>query len=198
LQVEQYVNRLVSTARAGERFDIYTVEGDTERLLTPVIEICSPGQGKDANALYQNPKRIQEKFDDRFSEVLRNRVKQLLQPSRRDSSPIIESLRAAAIESFGPFDQRAVPAELTIISDMVQHSPLDSHVRSTPNFSKLSKSQAWRSLQPDLSGAKIEVLYVLRPSAVRGGVPIQNRGHQLFWEELVTAANGRLMSIQPI
>jgi hypothetical protein len=198
LQVEQYVNDLISTASAGQRFDLYTVEGDTERLLAPVLEVCSPGQGKDANELYQNPAKIQERFEKKFSEVFKGVVKGLLQNSTRPSSPIIESMRAAAIESFGPFDQKAVPTELTVISDMVQHSSLDSHVRAIPSFAKLSKSQAWRSLQPDFRGAAVDILYVLRPTAQRGGTPIQNRGHQLFWEELVSASNGRLMKIRTI
>jgi hypothetical protein len=198
LQIKQHIARLIKDPMTGQRFDLYTVAGDTQKVLEPVLEICSPGQGKDASEIYQNPKKIQAKFESRFAHALNYTVDDLLKESTKPSSPIIESIRAAAISSFGPFGESEIPVELTIISDMVQHSPLNSHFRGAPNFKELSRSQSWRSLQPDLRGANVVVLYLLRPTALRAGVPIQNRGHQLFWEELVSAANGRLVSFQPI
>jgi len=196
-QIEQYVKRLMVDAATGQRFDLYTVEGDTQNVLQAVLQICSPGQGKDANDLYENPELIQRRFDVRFAEVLQRTVQELLQDSKRPASPIIESMRAASITSFGSLESK-VPIRLTMISDMVQHSPLSSHLTSAPNFKELSRSQQWRALQPDLRGADVAVLYLLRPKALRAGVPVQNRGHQLFWEELVSASNGRVTSIQPI
>jgi hypothetical protein len=198
LEIKQHIARLIKDPRTGQRFDFYTVEGDTQKVLEPVREICSPGQGKDANEIYENPAKIQKKFESGFAEVLTRTVSDLLKESTKPSSPIIESIRAASISSFGPFSDSEIPVELTIFSDMVQHTPLNSHIRSVPNFKELSRSQSWRSLQPDLRGANVAVLYLLRPTAVRSGVPIQNRGHQLFWEELISASNGRLVSFQPI
>jgi hypothetical protein len=198
LEIKQHIARLLKSPMTGQRFDLYTVEGDTQKVLEPLLQVCSPGQGKDANEIYENPGKIQKKFETRFVDVLTHTVSGLLEASTKPSSPIVESIRAASISSFGPFADSEIPVELTIVSDMVQHSPLSSHFRSIPNFRELSRSQPWRSLQPDLRGANVVILYLLRPSAVRSGVPIQNRGHQLFWEELVSAANGRLVSFQPI
>jgi hypothetical protein len=198
LEIKQHIDRLTKDPRTGQRFDFYTVEGDTQKVLEPVLEICSPGQGKDANEIYENPGKIQKRFETRFAEVLTRTVSDLLKESTKPSSPIIESIRAASISSFGPFGDSEIPVELTIISDMVQHSALNSHFRNVPNFKELSRTQSWRSLQPDLRGANVVVLYLLRPTAVRSGVPIQNRGHQLFWEELISGSNGRLVSFQPI
>jgi hypothetical protein len=198
LEIQQHIDRLIKDPRTGQRFDFYTVEGDTQKVLKPVLEICSPGQGKDANEIYENPGKIQKRFETRFAEVLTRTVSDLLKESTKPSSPIIESIRAASISSFGPFGDSEIPLELTIISDMVQHSPLNSHFRSVPNFKELGRSQSWRSLQPDLRGAKVVVLYLLRSTAVRNGVPIQNLGHQMFWNELISASNGRVVSFQPI
>jgi hypothetical protein len=196
-RIEQYVTRLMKDAGAGQRFDLYTVEGDTQQVLRAVLEICSPGQGKDASEITQNPAHIQQRFETKFVDVLQRTVNELLQASKRPTSPIIESMRAASISSFGPLDTR-VPLHLTIVSDMVQHSPLLSHFKTAPNFKELSRSEAWRALQPDLRRADVDILYLLRPTALRAGVPVQTRGHQLFWEDLIPAANGRIMSIQPI
>jgi hypothetical protein len=199
LQVKQHVRLLADGAIPGQQFLLYTIEGDSQKLLNPVRQICSPGKGKDANIIYENPDQIQDRFDHRFIEILEKSIGDLLRATSKQNSPIIESVRAAAISSFGSFQQsNERPATMTIISDMVQHSPLYSHFQSVPNFRDLSRSPTWRSLQPDLRGSKVEILYLLRPNAVRGGKPIQNRGHQLFWEELISASNGRPGSIAPI
>jgi hypothetical protein len=199
LQVKQRVRLLADNAIMGGRFDLYTIEGNSQKLLNPVLQICSPGKGKDASILYENPEQIQDRFEHRFIEVLDGTLGDLLRATSRQNSPIIESMRAAAIESFGSFQQtKEHPFSMTIISDMVQHSPLYSHIRSAPNFGDLSRSPTWRSLQPDLRGSRVEIVYLLRSSAVRAGKPIQNRGQQLFWEELIAASNGRPGAMDPI
>lgn len=87
---------------------------------------------------------------------------------------------------------------MTLVSDMVQHTNLNSHFKAEPNFNQLSKLQAWATLQPNLKGADVDVLYLLRPSATRGGAQIQNRGHMLFWEQLIAAGGGRIAVMQPL
>ncbi len=128
--------------------------------------------------------------------VLDKTIDELLQNATRNTSPIIESIKAAAITSFGPYETRNIPFRLTIASDMVQNTRDYSNLRTEPNFSALERSAAWRTLRPNLFDAQVDILYLLRPNALRGGVLIQNRGHQLFWEQLIRASNGRLV-IEP-
>jgi hypothetical protein len=56
----------------------------------------------------------------------------------------------------------------------------------------------WPTLQPQLKGAGVDILYLLRLSALRKGAPIQNHGHQVFWEQLVTGSGGHILSIAPL
>jgi hypothetical protein len=199
LRVKQHIRLLAENAITGQRFDLYTIEGDAHKLLNPLLQICSPGKGKDANLIYENPEQIQERFEHRFIEVLEKTVNNLLVATTKQYSPIIESMRAAAIESFGSFHQaKGYPFKLTLVSDMIQNSQLFSQILSKSNFADLSRSPTWRSLQPDLRGSQVEILYVLRSSAVRAGKPVQTRGHQAFWEELITASNGQLLAMDPI
>ena len=182
---------------AGERVDVYVAEGDTINVLRPVFSLCSPGQGKDANELYQNPEQIQREFEERFASTLTRTIDDLLKAQTRPNSPIAESIRAVAITSFGAVEQGKIPLKLTIISDMIQHSDAYSHFKNSAGFSELGKSPTWRSLQSNLKGADVEVFYLLRPSARRaGGQPIQTRAHQLFWEQAIDASNGRLTSLE--
>jgi hypothetical protein len=195
-RIRQRMQQLRDSATFGTRFDLYTVEGDSQNTLTPILSICSPNRPEDANALIENPELIKKRYQQRFVSILDKTIDDLLKNSTRDTSPIIESMKAAAITSFGPYENRNIPFRLTIASDMVQHTRDYSNFRTEPNFSALEKSVAWRSLRPNLLGAQVDVLYLLRPSALRGGVLIQNRGHQQFWEQLIKASDGRFV-IEP-
>jgi hypothetical protein len=124
--------------------------------------------------------------------VLDQTVAELLRGSTQKNSPIIESIKAAAITSFGPVEQGHIPLRVTMISDMIQNTKLYSQFQSDVKFYDLGKSSAWVTQQPQLKGADVDILYLLRPTAQRNRIAIQNRSHQLFWEQFVFASGGRL------
>jgi hypothetical protein len=195
-RVRQEFDRLRNTAVA-ERIDLYVAVGDAVNVLEPKLRLCNPGQGKDANELYQNPAFIQKRFDTQFWGAIEKTMDELLRASTQPASPILESIRAAAVDSFGSFEQGSIPLSLTIVSDMVQHTAANSHFRNEVDFDGLSRAPAWRQLQANLKGAEVHIFYLLRPEArLRDGKPVQNRRHQLFWERALTASNGRLMAIE--
>jgi hypothetical protein len=192
-RIRQKIKEMREAAPFGKRFDIYTVEGDANRVLAPILIICSPNRPEDANELVENPDTIRHRYEERFVSVFDKTINDLLRISTRDTSPIIESMKASAISSFGPSEQRKLPFRLTMVSDMIQGTPAYSHYRTEPNFAQLSRSPAWQSIQPSLFGAEVNILYLLRDQK-RGTQPIQNRGHQAFWEELIAASGGRFVS----
>src|SRR5262245_17566008 len=121
-RIRQRMEQLRDGAKFGARFDLYTVEGDSQNALVPILTICSPNRPEDANALIENPDFIKKRYQQKFLSVLDKTIDGLLQNSTRDTSPIIESIKAAAITSFGPYENRNIPFRLTIASDMVQHT----------------------------------------------------------------------------
>jgi len=189
-QIRQVVDGYIANARIGERFDLYIASGDAVNVLAPITSVCSPGRGDQASELYQNPGMIQRQFDEKFVAVLRENLTRLLASSTAESSPILESIRAAAVGSFGAVEAGKIPLQMTVVSDFVQHSPGNSHIRGEANFDDLAKRPAWRQLQANLKGATVNALYLTRASAVRNGQPIQNRGHQLFWEKAIQSSGG--------
>jgi uncharacterized membrane protein len=197
-RIRQQVEKLKNEAGFGTRFDVYTFEGDIKNEMQPAVRVCAPGRPEDANALYENPGLVRRLYDERFSAVLDRAIAELLQETTRANSPIIESLHAAAITSFGSINAGTIPLHVTLVSDMVQNTSLASHFKTEPNFAQLAKTSAWASLQPNLKRADVDILYLVRPNAKRGSAPIQNRGHQLFWEQLIGASGGRLESIEPM
>jgi hypothetical protein len=196
-RIRQRMKELRESASFGTRFDIYTVEGDTKNLLTPVLTICSLNRPEEANEFIENPELIKQRYEQRFVAVLERTIEELLRASSRPTSPIIESMKSASISSFGPFEQRKSPFRMTMISDMIQNTPVYSHILSEPNFTQLARSPAWRALQPNLFGAEVNILY-LRSNQQRSGRLIQNQGHQIFWEQLISSSNGRLTSVETL
>jgi hypothetical protein len=190
-RIRQKIKEMREAAPFGKRFDIYTVEGDANHVLAPILNICSPNRPEDANELIENPEIIRRRYEERFVSVFDKTIDDLLRISTRDTSPIIESMKASAISSFGPFEQRKIPLRLTMISDMIQGTRAYSHYQTEPNFVQLSRTPAWRSLQPNLFGAEVNIFYLIRDQK-RAGQLIQNRGHQAFWEELISASGGRV------
>ncbi|WP_441252103.1 hypothetical protein AB8A28_09215 [Tardiphaga sp. 71_E8_N1_1] len=197
-RVRQAMEKYKDAAVLGTRFDIYTFEGDANTALLPKLQLCALGKPGEANQLVENPVRRKRDYDSKFASVLDSAISELLQGSKQSTSPIIESLRAAAITSFGSVERGQMPLRLTMISDMVQHTGAYSNFQVEPNFSQLSKQSVWANLEPQLKGAEIEILYLLRRSAQRRGTQIQNRGHQVFWEQLVSSSGGRLTMIDPL
>lgn len=197
-RIRQTIDRYRNEASFGQRFDLYTIQGDTQHVLQPRLQLCALGKPSDANALIENPELVRRAYEAKFAKVLDQAVAELLRGSQEKNSPIIESLRAASISSFGAVAAGEMPLRLTIISDMVQNTSIASQFAAEANFSQLSKSPAWATVQPQFKGANVEVLYLLRLSAQRKGAPIQNRGHQLFWEQLIGASGGKLDSFDPL
>jgi len=197
-RIRQQIDKLKLNAAFGTRFDIYTFEGDTLHALEPKLRICAPGKPEEANEWIENPDRVRKKYENDFSKVLDQTVTELLRASTQQSSPIIESVKAATITSFGPTERGSVPLQVTMISDMVQHTKIFSQFQTDMKFADLAQNPAWTALQPQFKGADVDIIYVLRPNALRGRAPIQSRAHQLFWEQLISATGGKLNSIDPI
>ena len=111
---------------------------------------------------------IRRTYNERFSKVLDNTINSLLDVTTRPNSPIIESLRAAAITSFGPVTEK-IPLRMTLISDMVQNTAAVSQYHGAPDFQTLAHTMTWATLRPDLHDADVTILYLLRPSGAAQG-----------------------------
>jgi hypothetical protein len=86
------------------------------------LVIRSPNRHEEANEIIENPKRAKELYEQRFVAVLDKTINDLLRESSRESSPILESMKTAAIASFGPSERQQIPFRMTIIPDMIQNT----------------------------------------------------------------------------
>jgi len=104
------------------RLSIFSFQGDVEYGFAPVFSICSPGRGNETNGLYGNPLKVQKKFNDMFGQPLLGVLDSLRDPKHADHSPILEVM--VDITSRSEFAGISVPRRITIISDMIQNSPI--------------------------------------------------------------------------
>lgn len=69
-RIRQAIDKYRVDAQFGTRFDLYTFEGDTAHTLQPKLSICALGKPEEANRLIQNPERVRQRYEIRFSSVL--------------------------------------------------------------------------------------------------------------------------------
>lgn len=186
-QIRNALDAIVRNAQAGERIDLYVADADGRAAPAPVLSLCSPG--REANPIYQNPDNIRRRFDEAFRRPIEDAIDALLSPSRSDSSPIMESIKTACVGSFGSLSP-SIPARLTIVSDMLQNSPMMNHFRDR-DFAQFLTSSRLAPVLTDCRSARVRILYILR-TQYRA---YQTRHHQIFWENLLDRMNARVTAI---
>lgn len=186
-QIRNALNTIVKDAQAGERIDLYVADADGRAAPAPVLSLCSPG--REANPIYQNPDNIRKRYEEAFRRPIEETLTALLSPSRNDSSPIMESIKTACVGSFGSLPA-GIPVRLTIVSDMLQNSPVMNHFRDR-EFARTLTSPRLASVLADCRSARVHILYVLQPQYRA----YQTRQHQVFWENLLDRMNARVTAI---
>lgn len=97
-----------------ERLSIYILDETGTYSSSPVFDMCNPGRGEQANDLYQNPGRIQQKFEEKFAAPLDALLETLLHPGTAPRSPIIETIQGLR--------GKGAQERLIVVSDMMQNS----------------------------------------------------------------------------
>jgi hypothetical protein len=192
-RVRQVLEQAVLEAPVGARIALYVAESDGITALSPELALCNPG--RDANPIYQNPRMIREQYEQQFKSRLDAAITRLLAQSTRQTSPIMESLKAVCIDAFGAQPVGAA-LRMTLVSDLIQHSPAVSHIRDR-DYEALLRSPRLQALVADCKGASVEIVYLLRPTQ-RGQPGIQTRAHQSFWDRYLQRVNARPRSMEPV
>ncbi|MEL6692131.1 MAG: hypothetical protein AAFQ12_03750, partial [Pseudomonadota bacterium] len=80
----------------------------------------NPGRGDQVNALFRNPERIEERFNEKFDRPLQTVLEDLVVPKEAPNSPVLEAM--ARLGQTEAFSDRAPERRIVIISDMLQNS----------------------------------------------------------------------------
>ena len=178
---------------AGTHIALYVIDDKERKVIGPDFEICAPRTGNEANALYENPKLIRQRWLERFEQPLDRAIAGFMQPSKADYSPIMEILQVVSLSAFPP-EANTAKKKIIIISDMLQHTPEWSNYRGQMDFGKLKDTAYFQRIRTDLHGAEVEILYVRRDGAEK----LQTKRHAYFWADFIQAIGGKVTLIEKI
>jgi len=177
----------------GTQVSLYVIDDNKDKQISPDFVVCAPRKGDDANAFYENPRLIRQRWQSQFEQPLDNAIEGFMLPGTSDFSPIMEMLQIISLSAFPPADSTA-DKQIIMISDMLHHTPQWSHYRGQMNFRDLEKSIYYQSINTDLQNAEVNILYVRRA----GMEKLQNKRHAFFWADYIEAIGGRVTLIEKI
>lgn len=196
VQAETARAKVVSAIRAAPenaRVDIYLADRGDGSIGEPIFSKCNPGQPTALDAAISDVEKKQRDYEQGYLAAVEGTMAKVLQVEPAKTSPIIESLRSAATRSFSrlPAD---VPVRITLVSDMVQNSPMLRQSKGVGDFATFKKSTGWSSSLVDLHHARISIVYVTRANYR----DVQNNGHINWWSQYFDEMNGTLLESEAI
>jgi len=191
--LKRFFNQFKDQLQPGTHISVYLIGGPIKDNVSADFVVCAPRTGKDANAFYENPRLIRQRWQQQFEQPLDKVIDGFMQASLSDSSPIMEALQVVSLSAF-PVDNRQVEKQIILVSDMLQHTPEWSHYRGQMKFSILQKSKYYQKINTDLQNAEVNILYVRR----EGMEKIQNKRHAFFWADYIESIGGQVTLIEKI
>lgn len=171
-----YINREKDRLDTFEKFSMFTMSDSSYANPSPIFSKCSPGNGKEANQLYQNPRKIQFKFDQLFSKPLKENMNDIFSNDIGTKSPIMEMVRDLSLrDDFGNTVQKRT---LIIISDMMQNTSNYSQYGDSLDYKGFSQQPYANELTTDLGSVDVKILYLHRDHLRK----VQGKRHLSFWE----------------
>ena len=196
VQAETARAKVISAIRAAPenaRVDIYLADRGNGSLGEPIFSKCNPGAPTAMDAAISDVERKQRDYEQGYLAAVEETMARVLQVEPAKTSPIIESLRSAATKSFSRLGSD-VPVRITLVSDMVQNSPMLRQSKGTGDFADFKKSAGWSSSLVDLHHARIDVVYVTRANYR----DVQSNAHITWWSQYFAEMNGTLMESEAI
>lgn len=168
----------------GERFTLFELDERGEFNPRGELTLCNPGRGDQVNPLFNNPKLIQQRFDEKFEAPLQSELEDLVKPKEAPASPIMEAVaRLSLTEAFSP---EAPTRRLLIFSDMLQNSSLFTVYggagelpEGMPGPEEVAERVRTRYGQ-GLNGVKIEIRLIPR----EGRADMQRGTMRAYWDEV--------------
>ncbi len=140
--------------------------------LTPTLETrpvtllfagCNPGSKQGAFTDRPSPAPIDQIWRLRYAQPLAisfDKAREL--PTSKDASPLLEAI--TAMTGRADFDGRVKDRRLVVLSDGLQLTPgAYSHFRGGDLWQAYLASPLWAIAQADLTGVRVEFVYLLRP-----------------------------------
>lgn len=180
--LQRTLDNIAASLRRGERFSIFLIDSDGSKAPTVLFSRCVPSDGSDAHWLYENRRLLRRLWQQTFEEPVGIATRSLREPSQAPSSPIMETIRETAkLPAFSP---SAGSRTLVIASDFLQNVAAYSQYRSPPDYESFRHSRYAATVETDLTGVEVELVYLPNPKARHR----QTAEHRRFWMRYISDA----------
>lgn len=192
------------------RVSLFTLTAEATALPSPTVQLCNPGSLEDLKrttpfggrgvSIIANP----ELFETRWRTGFTARLDSIFQAHAGSAgtawSPIMETIRAAAIEVFGvPSNDPDRPKKLYIFSDMLQHTERYSHYTDADWSRADARALADLAVTGTTALTNTEVHVFLLDRPVVGQRPGNTRSALVeFWDEYFSAQGARLVRVRRV
>lgn len=152
------LDRWAADVPRGGRARVFTL-GDVKEPLKRDFDRCNPGDGKSESWLTSNPDRLRRRWEEAFARPLREALP--LDDATQPASPLLEAIQRLSVNA-GLEPDSGAPRRLTVVSDLMQHSPSYSMYASgcaDPEATLGANARRWSA---DLTGLAITLLLVPR------------------------------------
>jgi hypothetical protein len=153
---------------------------------------CKPASGDDANALYENPKIIANRYIREFIAPMNATLERMLGGEVENQSPIMEALQSLVSET-PEFSSTQGSRKIVIVSDMLQHSDNLSFYRKQ-GWNYFVQSNGDQRLAGNLANVSINIIRV-----PRSGPSMPSRDlSDGFWTRYFDRQGSRPPSVQSL
>lgn len=208
--IEQTFRDLQEELPRFARIYLHTIERSGAILPQPLVLLCHPGRpedlegmtmlGKATDDILANPRMMRERWTEGFVNRLDSVFAAQADLPSAAQSPIMETLRGAAVEAFGRGNAESKPPRhVHIFSDMLQNSTAYSHYRAAawdPEHAVQLADPAETGTR-SLEGARVNVYLLDRPALERN--PEWSRVALVrFWDRYFSAQGATLIRVERV
>jgi len=149
-QLNNLLHKIKNDLSIYEQLIIYVLDESGNK---QVFNMCNPGNGDQANSLYENPRKIKAKFDQQFSKPLDSIITSILNPNTAARSPLIE-----VIQELSPATKND---RLFIVSDLMQNSDIVSFYKDVNSWASKSFSKK-TTVDKDIKYSSVNIYFIDR------------------------------------
>lgn len=185
---------LVRAAPKNSHIQVFSVDRLNDKLLTPELDICNPGDDKSVDNFTGNKNLAKKRYEAIFREPMSQILGRVLQKDTAHTSPVMEAIQSVAVSSFLGDEKLETKKTLVIVSDLLQHTDGFSIYRGLPSFDAFIKTAYWRSIKSNLSGVNVEIFFLHR----NGTESLQTIELREFWIHYLEAQGATVTRFTPI
>ena len=116
----------------NDRMTIKVIHSTNSGVISePLFDFCNPGNGEDANPLYQNPQRTKKRYLNSFDKPFKTLETVLTKSAYAAKTPLLNAITSSVNESPGK------QVSITVVTDLMENSGQFNFYKTLPSVSEM-------------------------------------------------------------